>query len=130
MDDYETGSPTLAVGTGYGNAPSSGWSVTDQSYVKVGDLVTIRAIISNSSTNNVAVDDRFLISSLPFVGDTGGTVQTAGTAWVYGQISSGNNAFGYVALSTNGAEAWVYITHEDGVVQYDDFISVNFSYHI
>ena len=130
LDDYETGSPTLAVGTGYGNTPSSGWTVTDQSYVKIGDLVTIRAVISNTSTNNVQVDDRFLISSLPFVGDTGSTVQAVGTIFVYGQISSGNNAFGQVMLSTGGNEVWVYFTHEDGSVQYNDPISVNFSYHI
>ena len=129
LDDYEIGAASsLAISGSYGNCPSSGWTLVDSDYVKVGKSVTVRARFINTSTNNVQVDDRAVVSGLPFTSDSFGTVASAGTCFIYGQISGGINAMGVTALSTNGTDAFFYITHEDGAVQYNVPLTVIFSY--
>jgi len=126
LDDYEEGTWTPNMGSGYGNYPgTTGWTVSG-TYTKIGNKVTCRAVFVNTSTASVLLNDRFTVLGIPFAAATITTIEQSGSLWMYSLISGGNNAFG--SVSTNGDAIWNYITHIDGTLAYDKEISVQFTY--
>ena len=126
LDDYEEGTWNPVMSTGYGSYPgTAGWTTVGK-YTKIGNMVTCRATYTNTSTASILLDDRFLVTGIPFAASTLTAIEQAGSLWVYAAIGGGANAFG--SVSTNGSQVWHYITHIDGAVNYTKTISVQFTY--
>lgn len=126
LDDYEEGTWTPTVNGIYGNVPSGGASSTSGQYTKIGRLVTVQFTIDFANSGaSAALDDRMTIGGLPFVGQD--FFNGAGQAFQYGQISTGNNAV-WTVIATSSSAFWMYLTHEDGSVQYDEVIRGSMTY--
>ncbi len=128
LDDYEEGNWTPAFGT-ITSGPTVGAGATYfGNYTKVGRIVHVRfAVAADDSSTNVSVDDRFELTGLPFsVASSTGTA--AGSIWIYNSISTGNNAFGVIGVSSTSDGTNLYITHVDGTVNYGAGIRGEFTY--
>jgi len=128
LDDYEEGAWTPAFGT-ITSGPTVGAGATYfGNYTKVGRIVHVRfAVAADNSATSVSVDDRFELTGLPFsVASSTGTA--AGSIWIYNSISTGNNAFGVIGVSSTSDIANLYITHIDGTINYGAGIRGEFTY--
>jgi hypothetical protein len=130
LDDYEEGTWTPALDS-VTSGPTAGASASyTGSYTRIGKLVHVRfRILFDNAGTTVALDDRFVISGLPFAVESL-TYTGVGTALIYSGVSTGDNAFCNLSVTSTGEKFLVYITHVDGTVDYADAFQGEFTYEI
>nr|WP_319520996.1 hypothetical protein [uncultured Sphaerochaeta sp.] len=129
LDDYEEGSWTPVLSNTYQSFPTEIASSRGK-YIKIGNLVVCHFEIEfNTTSVSVVIDDRAIITSLPFVIDLWGLNDGSGRSVIYNTTASGSNAF-FDALLGGSASVLLYCIHIDGSPNYASrFLTGYFTYH-
>ena len=129
LDDYEEGSWTPVLSTAWQSFPTEIASSRGK-YIKIGNIVVCHFEIEfNTPSVAVVIDDRAIITSLPFVVDLWGANDGSGRGIIYNDTGGGSNAF-FDVLMSYSTEALVYCTHIDGAPNYSArFLTGHFTYY-
>ncbi|MGB4113691.1 MAG: hypothetical protein WBK15_11705 [Yoonia sp.] len=134
LDDYEeaTWTPTF-VRTGNGPSSITGLTVDEAVYTKIGNFVRVRAKVSldRAVEATFAVGNYFTLGGLPFIANTLGSTGlygTIGQCHVYESLGSNSNAWGFVAMNSNGTDYNMLLQTLNGNPDTGDPIFIDMSY--
>lgn len=103
--DYEEGTWTPAMSTIWSGPSSTGFSVNSAKYTKIGNQVNLEfSIIQTTSTSpNIAVDDRWQVTGLPFtpLNNAG-----SGVAQLSNSFNARTTSFFNLVVTTVGLRFW------------------------
>lgn len=128
LDWYEEGVWLPSLGTLYTASGVTGSfvSLSYAGYTRIGNLVTAGLVIDFSEAKALSIDDRFIVSGLPYAANVPNS--GLGTGLMYGSIGAGNNA--QWSISANVTSLILQCIHIDGTLDYTNSIRLNITYRI
>ena len=104
--DYEEGTWTPAMSTIWSGPSSTGFSVNSAKYIKTGNQVTLEFSITQttSTSENIAVDDRWQVTGLPFTPSLSGA--GSGVAQLSNSFNGRTVSFFNLGVTTSGLRFW------------------------